>query len=455
VGGRLIRRSAAAAAALLLAVPATGSAEPVAGDRRVFVVALAASADAVYSVERRIGCETACDQLARTVDGGRTWRPLPARGWATAEVSAVAVGGRTTLLAPGADGVQLSDDGGATFTATGPPAAAVEVARDGSAFVAGPGGAAYVLRLPSRRVDPLPSPGLGAARVVPHPAYPDVPAGQPVAVVAGRDPKTGFPVVARCDARWDCATRSVVVPREDAPRAYLSPAFARDRTLYVTLATGGLYRSADGGATFAPVTVAPPRPGAVVTTYPSLAFSSDHDARAGTGSVYVTVLDAATGTGDPDALSGGVFAATPGGPWRRLEGAGPPGSGATAVTVTGTGVVHAAYLAPPSGGVVCASPGRGWRTSCMPETAAPQRIQGRPSTTAAPADPDPPPRSAATAGRPAPHSPTTTATPAARERPRSRNGSSWLLLLGVLAGGTSASAMVLSGRRRGDMDKAV
>lgn len=364
MGRRLAARWPVAAGAFALAVfPGTGSAEPAPGNRGAFVLSLAAAPDGIYAVERAMGCERDCERLVRTSDGGRSWQRLAARGWSTSDVIATVAGGGTVLLSPGADGVQVSRDGGASFVTVPAPAASVVPAGDGTAFLGGEDGSAALIDLVSLRVTALPRLPLRNVRVVPHPAYPAVPAGEPYAVVSGNDPETDFPVVARCDARWDCAARTVVVPREDGPRAYVSPAFARDRTIVVTLARGGLYVSSDGGATFVPQVVTAPRPGEVIASFPAVAFVP-------TGQVYAAVITAATDGG----MAGGVFASGRDGRWARVGGAGPPDGGASAVTLTEAGTVYAAYVAPPAGGVVCAAPSKPWAASCAvpkPRQAAP------------------------------------------------------------------------------------
>jgi hypothetical protein len=361
VGRRVtLRRGAAFGAVLAVALPGAGFAEPAPGDRGAFVLSLAAAPDGIYAVERRLRCERACERLVRTRDGGQTWAALPARGWAPGEVVAADVDGATVLLSPGGAGPQVSVDGGASFRTVTGPGATVET-RGTTAFLGGADGGAATLDLRSLRVTSSSRLPVSNARVVPHPAYPAVPAGEPYALVSGTDPATGFPAVARCDARWRCSAPSVVVTREDMARAYVSPGFARDRTVVVTLARGGLYRSTDGGVTYAPEVVAPARANEVVASYPSVAFTPDFDAARGTGRVVAGAISVATGGGG--ALSGGVYASTSSGRWSRVGGAGPPDKGVTALALHPSGALYAGYFAPPSAGVVCLGDRR-WSATC-------------------------------------------------------------------------------------------
>jgi hypothetical protein len=368
---------------LLAALPAAAAPNPPGGFRGVVVQSMTVVAHGdrsdLLTVERRTRCSRDCLTIQRSSDGGRTFARLPARGWTSGDLRAVAhpaLG--TVLLSSTSAGLAVSTDGGTTFRVVTPVTGLVDArrrdARSLDVVVAGDDGPPVLVTLPAGTSRTLPDTGLASPQLVLHPAYPRVPAGQPVAFAAGVDRATKQPVVLRCDAAFHCGRAVAAGPAGDFAHLYVSPGFAHDHTLLVTtIHTATVLRSTDGGATFTPVVLVPPRADATATTIQSVVFTPDFDRVAGTGAVYAAVLRTVSARDDLVTTDGGVYRSADAATWSRYGGAGATGTGVTALAVDPAHRVVAAgfFALPDGGGVVCSRAGTSWRASCaMGATAA-------------------------------------------------------------------------------------
>lgn len=372
------------AALLMLLVGPPAVADGPSGDR-LWVLSLeeapGGSGD-LFAVRRRLEPDREETELLRLSDG--TWESLPARGWTGLELDAVRLGDRPLLLSPVGDALQVSSDEGRSFQSHSIPAEHVSAAPS-------PDGGLHILTssaeqghhlygLPSKRFRPLPDPPVDRGRFFFHPDHPELDVDEPHAFVAGVEPATGFPAVARCDASFRCDDPSLVASVEDVPTLYLSPSFGEDRTLYAATTQNGLFRSSDGGRTFAPVRIRPPGPDELITTVQSMAFRP----RGGEGrpmTAYAAVLAVSgEGSGGEAETSGGVFASSDGGvTWEKVGGSSPLDTGATALADEGERL-FAAFLdlrARPSAGILCTLDEASWE-----EAACVKGEEGKPTPAA-------------------------------------------------------------------------
>ncbi|HVF05405.1 MAG TPA: hypothetical protein VNA20_11245, partial [Frankiaceae bacterium] len=344
----------------------------------------------VYAAGVRAGCAPSsgrCALLLTTSDGAVRWTAAAAARWEGGDIATARHAGRDVLLASAPGGVQVSNDGGASFGAARGPVGRIVVtdpdAPDVAVSSAGP--ALYrVGEGTARTYAPF---DLRNPTFVLSPAY-AAPRG-PAALVSGTDPQTGFPVVERCDAAFTCGQRVVLLPKKDVPRLFLSPRFDSDGVVVATTVSGTTWLSRDHGATFTPVTVQRPGPDAAVTTVQSVAFTPDFDGRRGTGAVYAAVLSVRNDASAAATVHGGVYRATdPGGAWTKFGGRSRLDTGATAVVAAPDGRVYAAYLDARRGraGVLCARGAR-WGSGCAFPRAARRPAGGAPSTAAVPGRP--------------------------------------------------------------------
>lgn len=323
-----------------------------------------------FGVANRLGCRKNCAVLLRSADGGHSWTRMPAEGWSGQQVFSARIGRDRALLAAGPGGVEVSTNGGRDFDTVEAPSGTLDVAqadtRSAHVLIASDA-SQYLLRMPSRKLTKLPGTQMRQVTLRFNPSYPDVPAGQPLALAAGRDPSSDFPSVERCDAEFRCVERAVVQATPDGAKPAVSPSFDRDGTIYV-MSSKAFFRSGDGGRTFQPAIVIPPAADTLVTTVQEVAFAPDFDPTRGRGRAYAAVVTVRGDAGGKGRVSGGVYASHDGaGDWRRIGRKGDPlATGASTVAVAPDGRLYAGALpfAGAGGQLVCASDGRVWRASC-------------------------------------------------------------------------------------------
>lgn len=230
----------------------------------------------VYASGMRItGCSASpCPALFRTTDGGTSWGPLAALGFAGGRILLPAsYPAAPTVFAMGPTGLLLSNDGGGHFTAITPVTGPAAVAPDTAS------GAARIL---IGRVPLLVYRQAGTPNLVPGPVLPpDVTGVDDVAfagsgshvVVTGSRPDPASPglqdgVVVDCNPT---CTETLLTATDAYFHISVSPTFAADHSYFV-YSPQHLYATHDGGASLAMLPVQPP--GAIVDMALSPRFST-------------------------------------------------------------------------------------------------------------------------------------------------------------------------------------
>jgi len=305
-------------------------------------------------------------------DGGASWHQAAARGWDQGRPTIVANStGHDTLFAPGAHGVQRSDDGGETWqtVASGNSTGATALPTypsDGTVAVVGTSD--FLLSAHGRK-----SVTGSGGKYTDYSFYfaPDYPSTgrRPVALLSAIDGH-GMPVVQQCNASLACSGGSPLPGSVtySAPVALMpSTTYAADGVVFAQ--TGrGIYKSADGGVSFSPLPVAA-ADGASITTTPMLALAPGYKESGPVRTLYVAVFETFA---DPRAphTGGGVFRSDDGGTtWRKVGSPSPLDSGAVSVAVASDGRLFAGYLyTSPAGtgeGLLCSTDGGAhWSANC-------------------------------------------------------------------------------------------
>lgn len=299
----------------------------------------------------KTGCNYgACTAVFRSTDRGQTWQRLPATGYVGGPVMlspAYPLDARIFVAGPAA--LQISEDGGASFSGATPVGGAAAIspsfADDGIIAIGQAPGWEYH---DGRK-------GLRPARVTAAstsldtiPVFsPDFTHDQTLFVGGTTLGPTGAHVAAifRCVASM-CGQPATLDGVAGSPKLVPSPAFAQDGLVFAWRGDQ-LYRSDDHGNSFGRVDL--PRAGVVT----GVAVTAG-------GGVYV-------GTRGPDGTSGGVVASRDGGrTWRAITG---PDlrRGVEAVEALPDGRLLAAVSPAGGGGLVCSVDGGAtWQRSCAP-----------------------------------------------------------------------------------------
>jgi hypothetical protein len=316
------------------------------------------------------GCSRNCTHLWVTRNGGASWHDHPVP-FDAAHLSVLTDGsGREYVVTESSAGVQRSDDDGATWRVLGP--AGVPVADpSGAVLVAVPNGQDYIVDASGRHD-------------VPGSAGSDVDLSFARAEfngwLAATDRRTGNDVVMKCDMQLRCSGGSPLAGDHSADVTLLVANRERD---VVARTTTGVYRSTDGGRSFAPLSL-PVAPGSAYTTVAAVSLAPATD----TEVVYVALLHLLhAGTGAAASTSGGVYATLNGGvTWRAIGKGGPLDGGSTAVASAPDGRLFAGYVnARGEAGLVCAGRDGVWMSSCGSNAAscsAPCSVAVVPGTTA-------------------------------------------------------------------------
>jgi len=375
-------RALSLAAPLLLVAPVRATTAPPSGlgDQSVFWIAVSpayARTGLVLAVTtpQAGSCSGSCTELWASHDGGATWARSPASGWQQGRpVVVLDGGGREVLFAAAGGGMQRSDDEGASWrSAGGPgvlPAPDPNFASTGQVAVASGGGRGdYLLR----GADSRPVAGSGGAmtdlQFALSPAYPGGGLFAP-ALLAGADLSTGLPVIQRCTAALACsgATTLSGATANSSPVTLL-PAGDYPQSGAVFAQSGrGVYKSVDGGGSFAPLPVVAGASTATTAT-PSVALAPGYAERGSVRTLYASVFALAADAAHPH-TTGGVYRSDDGGAtWRDTGSPSALDMGSTAVAVAPDGRVFAGYLGSSSagdfGGLLCSTDGGGtWQASC-------------------------------------------------------------------------------------------
>jgi hypothetical protein len=309
------------------------------------------------------GCSRNCNHLWVTRDGGATWRDHPL-GFDAAHLLVLNTrSGIQSIVTESSAGVRRSDDDGTTWTVLGPPGVPVADQSD-AVIVAVPDGHDYVVD-GSGRHDVQ---GSGSSRTDLTFARAEF-SGWLAAVDRG----TGTDVVMRCDTGLHCSG-GAALPGEHSADITLLVA-NRERDVVVRTATG-LYRSGDGGRTYAPLTL-PVTPGNAYTTVAAAVIEPGVD----TEVVYVALLRLLhAGTGAAASTDGGVYVTVNGGvSWRAVGRGSLLDGGSTAVAAAPDGRLFAGYVnADGRAGLMCHDDDNGgwrgtcprWKASCQPQCTA-------------------------------------------------------------------------------------
>jgi hypothetical protein len=354
-----------------------------------------AASGVVLASATRIGCTTDCAVLRRTGDRGATWSDATTAGWAGGPLEAAPLVGRRAVVSVAAGRTQVSDDGARFRDVARAGGAVVTFGRRGGDVAVGVSGGSRpaVVDLSSGAVTPVPETTVARPTVHFSPAYPAATAVAPAVLVAGQDPVSKMPAVARCDAAFRCE-RPVVLPhpREDLALLHPSPRFDRDGVALAQTTFGRLYRTGDGGRTFQPLVVAPVSPDDVANAVQAVAFSPDFDGRAQRGRILVGVVVAQSVDHRPS-LSGGLYASADAGRTWRAAGAPIAGGGVTAVAVAPDGRAFAGHFSDGggAGGLLCSTDWETWAATCPaapqadtePAATSPALTTGRPDPPAA------------------------------------------------------------------------
>jgi hypothetical protein len=257
--------------------------------------------------------------------------------------------GREYIVTESSAGVQRSDDDGASWRVLG-PAGVPAADQSGAVLVAVPGGRDYVVDA----AGPHPVQGSNGAAVDLSFARAEFSGW-----LAATDRHTGVDVVMRCDTELRCNGGSPLAGDHSADVTLLVA--NRERDVVARTATG-VYRSTDGGGSFAPLSL-PVAPGSAYTTVAAVSIAPGSD----TEIIYVALLRLLhAGTGAAASTSGGVYATVNGGvSWRAIGSGGPLDGGATTVASAPDGRLFAGYVnARGQAGLVCAGRDGVWMSSC-------------------------------------------------------------------------------------------
>jgi RNA polymerase sigma-70 factor, ECF subfamily len=326
------------------------TAAPGPNSREVF--ASAASAQACPPTKANgSSAPAACPVLFHSSDLGASWSRLKASGFT----------GGTVLLAPnfptdgrifvsGPNGLQVSRDGGATFSTVvplvGPTSISPSFAVDRRILIGAVPGWEY--RDDANTTTPLHLDSRPQGPTLSFAFSPNF--GKDGELFVGSsaskqgDPTQQVSAVTVC-ALSKCGDPAVLDDADGVPTVLPSRAFATNGVVFAWVGNR-LYRSSDGGDSFKSVTL--PANGAVQD------IAEDPD-----GTVYASLLNT-----DPKGVTtGGVFSTHDGGKtWTPVGGNTPLAKGATSITSLGHGRVLAA---PAAGGLLCSGDaGKTWATRC-------------------------------------------------------------------------------------------
>jgi hypothetical protein len=304
-------------------------------------------------------------------DGGATWHVAAASGWNQGRpVIASTADGHDVVFSAAGAGLERSDDGGDTWEnlARGTSVIANTAPNFASNSLVAVGGSPdYTFSTSPHVVS-----GSGGAfqdmSFTLAPSFPNT-AGRSPAFVEGVDSQNLVEVEA-CNASLGCSnpSRFGVAGQFNGPGAVvLSDDYLNDGVVFVQ--TGrGIYKSVNGGATYALLPVVTTNQATTAT--PMLALAPGYSERGSVRTVYVAVLDVVQNTGNGSGqLAGGLYRSSNGGAvWQNVSGSSPLGSGAAAVAVAPTGRVFAGYLTTYRGeGLLCSDDSGGsWQAACPP-----------------------------------------------------------------------------------------
>jgi hypothetical protein len=317
------------------------------------------------------GCTGAgCIHLWVSHDGGSSWARAAAHNFGGGRFTIGADGkGQEVLFSEGPSGTLRSDDYGDNWTsigAPGTPTVAPSYPTEGTVAVAG--SSDYVYHQGATTAVPGSGGSVRDVSFAFSPSFPTSVHHAPV-LLSAADPKSGLPVIQTCTASLACSgnatlsgasTFSVPVTLE------MSTAFDDDGVVFAQSGRG-LYKSNDGGATFAPLAVG--QSGATATATPQLALAPGYKENSSNRTAWAAVLQTFNDPSRQYGLkgAGGIYRTTDGGATWSIPAPGPFSGGATAVAVAPDGRLFGAYLSSQTGfsGLLCSTDqGVNWQVSC-------------------------------------------------------------------------------------------
>lgn len=301
------------------------------------------------------GCRSRCTHLWVTRDGGATWHDHHLPFDAAHVVILGHDGARESIVTESSSGVQRSEDDGATWQVIG-PAGTPSGDASGAVMVAVPNGVDYVVDTRGRH-DVTGSAG-GAVDVV-------FARAQFNGWLAAVDPRSGDAEVLHCDTALRCSGGALLAGVTGADLSVMVASQERD---VIVRTTRALYRSTDGGRTFAPVAL----PLSQRSGYTAVA-STDVEPGVDREVIYVALLNVQPSGSSAATTSGGVFVSVDGGlTWHTSTDGTPLDHGATAVAAAPDGRVFAGFVdAAGVAGLMCYDGESGaWHATCPASTSA-------------------------------------------------------------------------------------
>ncbi|MHB8573152.1 MAG: sialidase family protein [Candidatus Dormibacteria bacterium] len=319
-----------------------------------------------------------CTQLWATRDGGGSWSELAAANWTAAQLSiAVDGSGRELFFGSGDRGLQVSRDGGASFQdigiAKGLATATPDYAHDSTVALAASSRDYTWVDGPRQQHQ---VPGSNGAMVdlafAFDPAYTTSESGYPV-FLGGLVPQgqgNYQAEVARCDSGFRCAAPLALTGGYGATQPVVSPHFSDDQTV-LAFSQDQLYRSTDGGASFAPVVIVAPQAN-TTTAVRDAAFDWNYSGAGADRTIYAAIGQVVQDpSGGKPTVHGGVFRSEDGGStWSQVGPGSEMDTDARAVRSTSDGRLFGVYLDDfgSRGGPLCSADGQTWQRSCPPES---------------------------------------------------------------------------------------
>ena len=330
----------------------------------------------VVVLATQVRCKHDCFPIWLSHDGGATWHRSPiTRFQPTALVIAVDDHHHETFFGGTSKVLMRSDDGGEHWTSIGTggrPTLLPTSSSDRRVVIAEASGPAdYVWH--NTVVDDVAGSGGREQdmQFMLSPTYPDGGAFSPVLLLAINS-TTGRPDLLDCTVQFECShprpLSGLVVPSGiSGTLLYPAEDYAQHGTVFANT-TAGVFKSTDGGRTFAPLAVAPAA-GTLVSTTPMFDLAPGYRESGPVRTAYVAVSQIASSANGQLAPRGGIYRTLDGGrTWTPLATNGLFASGATAVAEAPDGRLFAGYFtADGNGGLSCSTDGGAtWRPTCPP-----------------------------------------------------------------------------------------
>ncbi len=335
----------------------------------------------------KTGCSSNCVHLWVSHDGGASWRRTKSAEGASRPVIAVDSRGHDILFASSGNAVARSDDGGDSWVlvgASGTPAVSPTYAQDQTVAVATPQGSDYLLEAGQTK------PVRGSGGSIIDMGFTETAGGAyPPVLLTGEDKQQRLPVIQQCSAQYVCsgsATLAGAVYFSSPVTLVPSSTYAQDGTVFAQSGRG-IYKSVNGGANFAPLTVGDPT--ATATATPMLALAPRYSEQGPVKTAWAAVFSIYQDKSNPkqSRAGGGIYRTDDGGTtWHAMATPGPFDGGAMAVTAAPDGRLFAGYVGGTTSyaGLLCSTDGgQTWGPSCPkvgdasndPGPAPGQRIQ--------------------------------------------------------------------------------